>query len=508
MKRALLEVVGLTKSYPGVTALQNVTMDIEHKEIHALMGENGAGKSTLVKVITGVTECDAGEILFNGESITKFSPAQIRDLGISVIFQDINLVPDLNVAENIYLAQLPSRDGILIDKRSLHQKTKKILHDLDLDFSEKIKVSELSALNRKMVAIARSLSFQPKLIIMDEPTSALSRHEIKILFKKIRFLKKKGVSILYISHFLEEVFEIADRITVIRDGQKIGTKAISQVTPHEIVYMMVGHKVSFQTRKDYSRVRTNDVMKVEHVSLSPFINDVSFNLAKGEILGITGSAGSGKSAIARVLFGINKPEIGFIRLNGNQVTYRLPSDAISKNFGYVPQDRHSEGLLLGDTILKNISLPSLNKLSKFGFINKKKERRLSQKYYDRLAIKARSLNMQVQYLSGGNQQKVSIAKWLALNPEILVFDEPTQGIDVGTKQEIYKLIKELADQGISIIYISSEPTELVQLCDRVLVLRRGKIVNSLVGNNITREQIIKEITGAKDTNNNNEKREK
>lgn len=501
---ALLETKNITKTYPGITALDRFNFDLMEREIHALMGENGAGKSTLVKVITGVTEADAGEILFNNENITKFSPAEIRELGIRVIFQDVNLIQNLSVAENIYLTRLPEKNRVLINKSLLYKSANQILEDLQVDFSEKTKIGELSALNQKMVAIARSLIFQPKLIIMDEPTAALSRNEIRILFEKIFHLKNKGVSILYISHFLEEVFEIADRITVLRDGKKVKTSSISEVTPDEVVFMMLGHKVQVHKHSKTSREILKPILAVTNITHKPYIEEISFELNEGEILGITGSAGSGKTAIARLLFGIDKPSKGNIWIKGETIHHNLPSDAIRFSMGYIPQNRHTEGLLLNDTIVKNISLPSLAKLSHFGFINKRKEKDLSQDYITRLDIKARSIKMQVQFLSGGNQQKVSIAKWLALNPQILILDEPTQGIDIGTKQEIYFLINELAESGVSILFISSEPSELAQLCDRILIIRRGRIANSLSGEQITRENIIKEVTGAKEIKNTDE----
>jgi ABC-type sugar transport system ATPase subunit len=499
----MLETINLTKAYPGVIALNRFVFELVEGEIHALMGENGAGKSTLVKVVTGVTGADAGEILFENESILKYSPAEIRDLGINVIFQDMNLIDTLSVAENIYLNRLPSSNGIMVNKSSLYESAERILEDLGIDFSARTKVGDLSPLSQKMVAIARSLTFQPKLIIMDEPTAALSRHEITILFEKIRFLKNKGVSILYISHFLEEVFEIADRITVMRDGIKIGTSNISDVTPGDIVVMMVGHKIELQVHSKDTSPTGDPILKANQISRKPFLEKISLELNKGEILGITGPAGSGKSAIARLLFGVDKPDGGRISIKDEIVDFKLPSGAIRASLGYVPQNRHDEGVILADPILKNISLPSINKLSHFSFINKRKEKNLGQEYMEKLDIKASSLNMQVQFLSGGNQQKVSIAKWLALNPQILILDEPTQGIDVGTKQEIYSLIKELALNGVSVIFISSEPTELAQLCDRVLIIRRGRIANCLSGLQITRENIIMEITGAKEATNNN-----
>jgi ABC-type sugar transport system ATPase subunit len=499
----MLETINLTKAYPGVIALNKFDFELVEGEIHALMGENGAGKSTLVKVITGVTGADNGEILFENQSILKFSPVEIRDLGINVIFQDMNLIENLSVAENIYLNRLPSSNGVMVDKSSLYESAESILEDLGIDFSPGTKVGELSPLSQKMVAVARSLTFQPKLIIMDEPTAALSRNEITILFEKIRFLKEKGVSILYISHFLEEVFEIADRITVMRDGIKIGTSNVSEVTPGDVVVMMVGYKVEVQVHSKDTNATGDPILVANQISRRPFLEEISFELNKGEILGITGPAGSGKSAIARLLFGVDKSDGGGISINDEIVDFKLPSGAIRANLGYVPQNRHDEGVILADPILKNISLPSINKLSRFSFINKRKEKALSQEYMEKLAIKASSLNMQVQFLSGGNQQKVSIAKWLALNPQILILDEPTQGIDVGTKQEIYIFIKDLAVSGVSVIFISSEPTELAQLCDRVLIIRRGRIANCLTGKQITRENIILEITGAKEVTNNN-----
>jgi ABC-type sugar transport system ATPase subunit len=305
---------------------------------------------------------------------------------------------------------------------------------------------------------------------------------------------------------LEEVFEIADRITVIRDGKKIQTAEVKEVTPDDVVFMMVGHKVEVQAHSDEYAIQPDPILTVEQVSYKPFLEDISFVLNRGEILGITGPAGSGKTAIARLLFGVDHPDKGSISVRSVSSSFKQPSFAIRSGIGYVPQNRHGEGVLLGDPILKNVSLPSMNKLSRFGFINKSKEKSLSLEYIRKLAIKASSYNMQVQNLSGGNQQKVSIAKWLALHPEVLILDEPTQGIDVNTKQEIYQLVKELARTGVSIVLISSEPAELVQLSDRVAIIRRGKIVNYLNGASITRENIIKEVTGAKETSNNHEHR--
>jgi ribose transport system ATP-binding protein len=500
---ALLEIRNLTKNFPGIIALNNVSMVINRGEIHALMGENGAGKSTLVKIITSVYRPDAGEIVFKGKSLLNNSPAEIHSLGISVVYQDVNLVSELNVAENIYLGRLPVKSKFLFDRNALFKNSLSILKGLELDFSPRVKVKELSALNQRMVAIARCLSFNPDLIIMDEPTSALSQLEIDTLFEKIRKLQKQGVTILYISHFLEEVFAVANAITVLRDGKKVDTVNTSQVSPEDIVFRMVGHKVKYEKKPSYNLSQNKKIFEAKNISNVKYFSNISFDLFEGEILGITGPAGSGKTAIARTIFGIDRIDGGEMTIFGKNTLNNNPADAINNQIGYIPQDRHKEGLWLGTSIVKNISLPSLNRLSSYGFINRQAEKRLAQNFSNKLSIKSRSLDMQVEFLSGGNQQKVSIVKWLALNPRILILDEPTQGIDIATKQEIFQLIRNLSKSGMAVIYLSSEPTELANLCHRILIMRKGKIVETLEGKEINRPRIIREITGAKGANHQN-----
>lgn len=492
---SVLEVRGLLKRFPGVVALDNVSLTIRQGEIHALMGENGAGKSTLAKILTGVYLPEAGEILWKGNPLAGLSPAQIRELGISAIYQESSLVPWLSVGENIYLGRLPARFSGLVDWRRLHDSCRQLLAQLDVGVAPNARVHRLSAINQRMVEVARSLSIQADLIIMDEPTAALSAHEIDILFDNIRSLRERGVAVLYISHFLEEVFEIADRISVLRDGRLVETVDIAETTPSDIVYMMVGRRLGTQMQSKVAPA-PDVLLRIEGLTRQGAFYDVSFDLHAGEVLGLTGPVSSGKTALARALFGIDRGHSGRMRLRDQIVNYRLPADAIGHGLGLLPQNRRKEGLLLDASVVRNIALPSLNRLSKFGLVDKDQEKRLAQTYVERLAIKTSSLTQRVRYLSGGNQQKVVISKWLALSPQVLILDEPAQGIDVGAKEEIYSLVLELAGRGIGILYISSEPAELARLCHRVLIMRRGRIVSRLTHQDITRERIVEEVTGA------------
>jgi ABC-type sugar transport system ATPase subunit len=492
---ALLEVRGLVKRFPGVLALDGVSLSLQHGEVHALMGENGAGKSTLVKVLTGVYVPDAGEILWLDSTFRSLSPAQVGKLGISVIYQESSLIPRLSIAENVYLGRLPTRSRTLVDWRQLEDSCRQLLEQVDLDVAPMTPVHRLSSVDQRMVEVARSLSIHADLIIMDEPTAALSAHEIDVLFGRIRRLRERGVAVLYISHFLEEVFEISDRITVLRDGHLVATVQTAETTPAEVVFMMAGRRLSTEALPK-APPKPEILLRVDALTREGAFQDVSFELHAGEILGLAGPVGSGRTTLVRALFGIERPDAGRIWLGDRGVTRMRPADALQNGVGFVPEDRRGEGVLLDASVARNISLPSLNRLSHLGLVSWRDEVQLAQRYAAQLDIKTTSLSQRTRYLSGGNQQKVVISKWLALNPRVLILDEPTQGIDVATKEDIYQLISELSHNGVAILYASSEPTELARLCHRVLTMRRGCIVSTLAGDEIQRERIIEEVTGA------------
>lgn len=493
MSIELIRMEGINKSFSGVKVLDNCRFDLKSGEVHALVGENGAGKSTLIKILTGVYTKDSGSITLKGKEVEILNPRAAQNHGISVIHQELNLMLHLTAAQNIFFGrEVFQKNKIFLDDNTINQKTKELFEILNMVIEPTIKVGELTVAKQQMVEIAKALSFDSEILIMDEPTAALTDNEIDDLFRVIRKLKNKGVGIIYISHRLEELKKIADRITVMRDGCYINTVRAEDVTIDNIISMMIGREIYITSPKI---VKTSDapvVLEVRNLNRGKMVKNVSFVLKKGEILGFAGLMGAGRTEVARAIFGADAPESGEILVNGKSVKIKSPNDAVKKGIGYLSEDRKRYGLALGMDVETNIAMASFKKFTNvLGFVNIRKLRNNAEKYIKNLKIRASGVNQKVKNLSGGNQQKVVIAKWLTRNSDILIFDEPTRGIDVGTKSEIYKLLNELAAQGKAIIVISSELPEVLRISDRIMVMCEGRITGELEGKDITQEKIMK-----------------
>ncbi|MGC9329892.1 MAG: sugar ABC transporter ATP-binding protein, partial [Candidatus Hinthialibacter sp.] len=472
----ILQMVNICKTYPGVQALKKVHFEILEGEIHALVGENGAGKSTLMKILAGAETLDSGEIRIHGEKVVIDSPQQAQHLGISIIYQEFNLVPQLSAAENIFLGREPTRLG-MVDFSAEKKKARQILDRLGIQFDVDVPVSQLSIAQQQMVEIAKALSVDARIIAMDEPSATLTLHELKSLFNLIRTLKQQGISVIYISHRLEEIFEICDRLTILRDGEWIDTRLICDIDRDGIIERMVGRKITDEFPKESFRPG-NPVLQVENLSRG-FVKDVSFSIREGEIVGLTGLVGAGRTELARMIFGADAPESGKITFAGKPLQRHDPRQAIDRGICLLTEDRKAQGLILGMRIRENITLPKLSEFCRFFFIQGSKERRSAQKQMENLQIKAPSMETIVNNLSGGNQQKVVLAKWLLANSKLFIFDEPTRGIDVGAKREIYLLMNQLIQRGAAILMISSELPEILGMSDRILVMNRGRLAGKL-----------------------------
>ncbi len=498
MKRELLVMKNIDKSFPGVHALDHVNFDLRSGEVHALLGENGAGKSTLMKILTGVYQMDGGEIEVAGEPVTITNAGDAQKLGISIIYQEFNLFPHLSVAENLFIKREPRKYGKwILDGKKLHEQSEELLQRIQLNLDPARPVSSLSVAQQQMVEIAKALSLNAKIMIMDEPTSALTDHEIENLFSLILQLKKQNVGIVYISHRLEELSHIADRVTVLRDGKYVGTVNYSDTTTRELVSMMVGRELS-----EYFPQREHaygaPILEVEGLSRKGAVNDVSFTLHEGEILGVSGLMGAGRTEMARLLFGADRKDGGTVTFKGEQIEISSPGDAIKRGIGYLTEDRKRDGLTLGLNVKDNITMASIKEYaSMLGVMNEGKIEKATSEYVDQLSIKTPSLEQLLRNLSGGNQQKVILARWLCKGSKILIFDEPTRGIDVGAKQEIYELMNSLVKEGHSIIMISSELPEILGMSDRILVMHEGRVAGILDGPSATEESIMYLATGGK-----------
>ncbi len=485
----ILKMEKISKAFPGVQALSKVDLEVYKGEILALVGENGAGKSTLMKILTGVYSKDEGKIIFKGKEIEPKNPHHAQHLGISMIYQEFNLVPNLNIATNIFLGHEPKKGKFLkvFDTKKAFREAKRLLDMVGLNISPDILVKDLTVAQQQMVEIAKALALKSELIIMDEPTSALAGKEVAKLFDIMRKLKNDGISIIFITHRLEEVFQIADRIVVLRDGQRVGELTCEENKIDEVIRLMVGRNVRVVPRIE-SRVN-NVILEVKNLS-SQAVKNISFSLRKGEVLGIAGLVGAGRTEIVRALFGADPKISGEIYLDGKKVEINSPKDAVKLGIGLVPEDRKLQGLILNMALHENLSLPSIPFMFSNGIINFKKEYKLVEDFVNRLRIRTPHIFQVVNNLSGGNQQKVVVAKWLALKPKVLILDEPTRGIDVGAKAEIHNLIGELAKEGIGIILISSELPEILALSDRILVISKGRITAELRREEATQEKIM------------------
>ena len=491
-----LRLVGISKSFPGVKALNNVHLNVHKGEVHGLVGENGAGKSTLMKILSGAYIKDDGEIFWQGEKVEICKPKDSEKLGIAIIYQEFNLVPQLSISENIWLGREPlvNKTLQLIDWTEMHKRTQQLLDELELDFDPKRPVAGLGVASQQMVEIAKALSLNAKLLIMDEPTSALSKNEVDQLFSVIKSLKEKDVSIIYISHHLEEVFEICDRGTVLRDGNFVATIDPKQTSKNELIKLMVGRTLDQQYPKVKAE-RGEEVLRVEHLNREGVLKDINFSAYAGEVLGISGLVGSGRTELVKAIFGADPIDSGKIFIYGKEVQITSPQSAIAAGMGLLPEDRKYEGLVLKLSVKQNVSMASLGKLLKRGMLQLNIEKSKVLDFIDKLRILTPSIEKEVQYLSGGNQQKVVLAKWLASQSRILIFDEPTRGIDVGAKVEVYNLMNELVKNGVAVIMVSSEMPEILGMSDRIMVINQGELACILNFEEATQEKILSAAMG-------------
>ncbi|HWU28167.1 MAG TPA: sugar ABC transporter ATP-binding protein [Microbacterium sp.] len=491
MSDPILKVEGISKGFPGVQALKDVHLEVRSGEVLVLVGENGAGKSTLMKILSGIYTRDEGTITFEGEPVEFTSPLQAQQLGVTIIHQELNMMPDLTVAQNIYIGREP-KVGPFVSERRLNQQTAELLQRLDIHLDPRQKVGELTVAEQQMVEIAKALSFNAKVLIMDEPTSALTDTEVEVLFTLIEQLKAKGTGIVYISHRMDELRRLADRVSVLRDGAYIGSLEKDEISIPKIIEMMVGRAIDEGARpapRDYTTEPV--VLEVQGLSTKSLLRDVSFRLHQGEILGFAGLMGAGRTETARAVIGADPRDGGSIVIGGRERRIRQPEDAVKQGIGYLSEDRKLLGLMLEQDVTFNTVLASLNSYAgALGWMGDRTAKQKTKDYVQQLRVKTPSVNQIVKLLSGGNQQKVVIARWLMRDCDILIFDEPTRGIDIGAKEEIYRLMQQLADSGKSIIVISSELPELLRVANRITVFANGEVTGELRNEEATQEKIM------------------
>ncbi|MBQ6375280.1 MAG: sugar ABC transporter ATP-binding protein [Clostridia bacterium] len=490
MGEVILTMKGIDKSFPGVHALDHVDFEVRSGEVHALMGENGAGKSTLMKVLTGIYTRDAGTITYEGREVEFHNPREAQQAGIVIVHQELNMMGHLTVAQNIFIGREP-RKGLFIRDAAMNTEARKLFAQLGIEIDPRETMSNLTVAKQQMCEIAKAISHEAKVIIFDEPTAALTDAEIEQLFTIIRDLRDRGYGIVYISHRMDEIKKITDRVSVMRDGQYIGTLITEACTKEDIINMMVG-RVIYEEPKTRSMVAPDApvVLRVEHLNAGRMVQDVSFELKKGEILGFAGLVGAGRTETARALFGADPKQGGDIFINGKKVEIRSPKDAVEAGMSYLSEDRKRFGIVLKKNIVENSTLATLQAYTRGMFIDRPREEQITQRYVDTLKTKTPGIDQLVMNLSGGNQQKVVIAKWLVNDSQIMIFDEPTRGIDVGAKQEIYELMNRLAQSGKAIIMISSEMTEILRMSDRIVVMCEGKKTGELDIAEATQEKIM------------------
>jgi len=503
MEDYILEMKGIVRTFPGVRALNGVDLQIKTGRVHGLMGENGAGKSTLMKCLVGINPPDSGEIWLRGKKVTIPNPYTALKLGIAMIYQELNPVLERSVMENIWLGREPMMRGIagfLVDHKTMYEQTRQLLSELEIDIDPKTKVKELSVAKMQMIEIAKAISYNADIVIMDEPTSALTPNEVKHLFDMIRKLKERNVAVIYITHKMEEIFQIADEVTVLRDGNHIITEPIEKMTIDSLISAMVGRRLTEMFPKMECKI--GDVkMSVRHLEVPGLLHDISFDLRKGEILGVAGLVGAGRTELMETLFGLRQKSAGEILIDGKKTDIRTPADAIKAGIGFLTEDRRLNGIIPVLSVKINTIVANLAHYTKFGiFLNHKKIYKDCEEYKERLKIRTPSLEALIQNLSGGNQQKVLVARWLLTNPEILILDEPTRGIDVGAKAEIHTIITKLACEGKSIIMVSSEMPEILGMSDRIMVVSHGQITAVLDRKEADQETIMR-YAAAKYNNN-------
>jgi ABC-type sugar transport system ATPase subunit len=494
----LLRLEGITKTFGGIVALRDVDFEVRAGEVHALIGENGAGKSTLVKIAMGVHSADRGRLWWKGRWVTLRAPRDAHRLGIRMVPQEPTLVPHLSVGENIFLGCPPSRRALFswIRWDELHRRARALMRDLGHDMDPLRPVSELSVAEQQLVEIARALAFEAELLILDEPTSALSESEVERLFQTIARLKARGLGVIYITHRMRELYQVADRVTVLRDGQRVLTAPMDEVSPEELVRAMVGREPKEYFPPRASHVRGEPLLRVERLTAPGHFTDVTFTVHGGEIVGLAGLVGAGRTELIEAIFGARAYTSGTIFIAGRPVTIRTPADAVRQGLALVTDDRRAKGLILTASVRTNVLLSVHTRIARFGlFVNARAERQIAERLIHELRVKTPSLEHPVMFLSGGNQQKVVLARWLAMNPRIFLLDEPTQGIDVAAKAEIYELIRQVAHRGAAILLVSSEWEELRHLADRILVMHRGRIVGELRREEATDDRILYLATG-------------
>jgi monosaccharide-transporting ATPase len=496
--QSLLIMKEIKKFFPGVKALDGVKLEVDKGEVHALVGENGAGKSTLIKVLTGAYQKDSGQIIFDDQEVHFKNPLEAQLGGVSTIYQEVSLVSYLSVTENIFMGREPMHKYGIIDWKTAHREAKSILLDMGINVDVRQPIQNLSVAVQQMVSIARSVSMEAKLVIMDEPTSSLDDQEVKILFNVIQKLKSEGVSIIYVSHKLDEIYSICDRISVLRDGKYVGTWRVADLPQIQLIAEMIGKgteevekltKVKETINKQDSQV----TIELRGISKGKTVQNISFVIKEGEVLGLAGLLGSGRTETAKVIFGIDEVDSGDIEFHHHKIKIDSPRDAIKAGIGFCSENRKVEGIIPNMSVRENMTIASLKNFSKFGFISRNKQNDIVNQYIERLGIKTPNADQSIKNLSGGNQQKVLLARWLITNPKLLILDEPTRGIDVGAKAEIHALIDELSKSGLSILMISSEFDELVQNSDRIVVLRDGRSVGELQGEERNERRIMKVI---------------
>ncbi len=492
--KPVLHLDNIVKTFPGVRALDGVSFSVMPGEVHALMGENGAGKSTLMKVLGGIYQPDGGDIYMGDNKVTMSGPLEAKGMGIVFIHQELSLAEELTVAENIYLGELPRKSFGRVDWAKLAAQTNAILKKLNVGFDAKTRVGDLSIANQQMVEIARALTVDAKAVIFDEPTASLTDAEKVVLFDVIADLKADGVGIIYISHRMEEIFKITDRISILRDGQYQGTVVTAETNEEAVTQMMIGRKLDLSRNAAHHELG-EVALEVRGLSCGALYQDVSFEVRRGEVVGFYGLVGAGRTEIAETLFGLRDPSAGQILLDGQEVRIHSPADAIARGISLVPEDRKGQGLILGMNCRDNMTLPQVDDLKAGPFVAEGAEIAIFDQYRDRLDIRTPSWKQQVGNLSGGNQQKIVIGKWLSMHPNVLIVDEPTRGIDVGSKSEIHKLLRELAAQGYAVIVISSEMPEVLHVSDRIVAMYSGRIMRTFTSDEVNEDNLIQAISG-------------
>ncbi|MEO8289004.1 MAG: sugar ABC transporter ATP-binding protein [Chloroflexota bacterium] len=494
----LLRMEGITKSFPGVMALQGVNFEVRPGEVHVLLGENGAGKSTLVKILTGAYKLDSGTIFWKGQPVQINSPAAAQRLGISAIYQEFNLVPQLSVGENIYITREPVKFAVgpirVIDWPRLYRDAAALLKSMDIDLDPRRPVDGLGVAQQQMVEIAKALSLRADVIVMDEPTSALTGHEIEELFKVIYTLRAQGKSIIYITHRLDEVKQLGDRATVFRDGRSVATVNVADTSVDQLIQMMVGRTIDQQFPKVVAP-RGREILRVEHLNRNGVLHDISFNAYAGEVLGISGLVGAGRTELMRAIFGADPIDSGEVYVDGQRVHFNSPSQAIHAGLGLLPESRKEHGLVLSLSVQHNITMAHMGQLSRGLLLDRKRETSIAGTLAQQLRIRTPSMEQEVQFLSGGNQQKTVLAKWLVGQSKLLIFDEPTRGIDVGAKVEVYQLMNQLTAQGVAILMVSSELLEVLGMSDHILVMHEGRATGLFTREEATQEKLLRAAVG-------------